>query len=183
MDKESADGEIRTRLAAGDSSALEMIWTHYASDLFGYLVSLLCSRHDAEDTLQDVFVTLARKREAVAGARHLKPYLFRVARNVALNRIKKIRRMRARDHDYVADWLVLEKDGGEGRNQETRDLEAALATLPEKQRTVVVLKFYRGQTFREIGEMLGISENTAGSRYRYGMEKLRTLLEADSSSS
>ncbi len=179
MPRKSADGEIRTCLAAGDPSALDMIWAHYGSDLFGYLVSVLCSRHDAEDTLQDVFVRISKKRETVAKARHLKSYLFRVARNTALNRIKKTRRRRARDHRY-AEWLVLEKDGKD-RDTRTRELETALAALPEKQRVVVVLKFYRDKTFREIGEMLGISENTAGSRYRYGMEKLHALLEEKSS--
>ena len=179
MDQKSTEGEIRTRLAAGDSSALDLIWTHYASDLFGYLVSLLCSRQDAEDILQDVFVTIARKREAVARARHLKAYLFRIARNVAINRIRKNRRMRAQDHDY-SDWLLNEKEG-QDRDQRTEEIQSALAALPEKQRTVVSLRFYRDKTLPEIGELLGISENTAGSRYRYGMEKSRTLLGANSS--
>ncbi len=75
-----------------------MIWNQYSSDLLGYLVSILCSRHDAEDALQDVFVTIVKKRASVAKARLLKPYLFRLSRNVALNRIKRNKRVR--------DWLV-----------------------------------------------------------------------------
>lgn len=55
MDNETANHEIRARLAANDPSALDMIWNHYVTDLLGYLVSLMCSRHDAEDVLQDVF--------------------------------------------------------------------------------------------------------------------------------
>jgi DNA-directed RNA polymerase specialized sigma24 family protein len=65
-----------------DPSALEMIWERYAPDMLGYLTGLHCSRHDAEDTLQEVFVTIARKRESVAKARFLKPYLFQLARLV-----------------------------------------------------------------------------------------------------
>jgi RNA polymerase sigma-70 factor (ECF subfamily) len=57
-------------------------------------------------------------------------------------------------------------------------MEVALGELPENQRTALVLKFYRGKSFREIGELLGISENTAGSRVRYGMEKMRKMMEA-----
>lgn len=179
MDREKADNEIRARLAADDSTALEMIWNQYASDLLGYLVCLHCSRHEAEDTLQDVFVTIARKRRSVSRARRLKAYLFGLARNVALNRIKRNRRSRERDHEYTADWLVCD-GGGEGEcseGQASLQVASALAALPEKQRCVVVLKFYRDKTFREIGEMLGISENTAASRYRYGMAKLRELLK------
>jgi RNA polymerase sigma factor (sigma-70 family) len=55
-------------------------------------------------------------------------------------------------------------------------LAAALARLPEKQRTVVVLKFFRDKTLSEIGDMLRISGNTAASRLRYGMRRLNTLL-------
>jgi len=175
MGQKSVEDEARARLAAGDSSALDLIWTHYSSDLFGYLVSLLCSRHEAEDVLQDVFVAIARKRDAVAKARHFKAYLFRIARNVGINGIRKTRRMRARDHEY-SDWLLNEKESESG-DKRTENLQSALAALPEKQRVVVVLKFYRDKTFRDIGEMLGVSENTAGSRYRYGMKKLRTILE------
>ena len=179
MDRETADGEIRERLAADDASALGMIWDLYSSDLLGYLVSILCSRHDAEDVLQELFGTIARKRAAVARVRLLKPYLFRSARNAALNYIKRSKRMRERTRE-ISEWLVL--DGkAEARDEQTGQVEAALASLPEKQRSVIVLKFYRNKTFREIGEMLIISENTAGSRYRYGMNKLRGLLEETSS--
>ena len=52
--------------------------------------------------------------------------------------------------------------------------------MPEEQRTVVILKTWRDKTFREIGEMLEVSENTAASRYRYAMERLRGLMEEES---
>ncbi len=108
-------------------------------------------------------------------ARLLKPYLFRLARNVALNRIKKNKRMRERDHE-VSHWLVS-NGKCEDRDERIDRLEATLVALPEKQRTILILKFYRNKTFREIGEILGISENTAGSRYRYGMTKVKILLQ------
>jgi RNA polymerase sigma-70 factor (ECF subfamily) len=174
VDRQTSDNEIRARLAANDSSALEMIWNLYASDLLGYLVSVLRSMPDAEDVLQEMFVTIARNRDAVAGARLLKPYLFRMARNAAVNRIKRDTRMR--NHlDEAPAWLVLGEEA-EARDDRGRGLTSALEALPEEQRTVIVLKHYREKTFREIGELLGISENTAGSRYRYGMQKLRDLI-------
>jgi len=175
LNKKSADNDIQKLLDEDDSSALDMIWNHYASDLLGYLVNLLCSRHDAEDALQETFVTIARKRSSVAKARRLKPYLFRLSRNVALNQIKKSTRRKERETQEMA-WLIPNTDSEQSAERTLR-LEAALASLPEKQRAVLVLKFYRDKTFREIGEILGVSENTAGSRYRYGMEKLRYNLQ------
>ncbi len=174
LDPEAAANEIRSRLAANDPAALEMIWSEYASDLLGYLAALHCSRTDAEDTLQEVFVMIARKRTSVAKARMLKPYLFRLARNVALNRLKRNRRIPDRVA-CMSDWLVpIEPTPPD--EYRFQKLAAGLAELPEKQRSVLVLKFYRDKTLREIGALLGISENTAASCFRYGIEKLRQVM-------
>jgi len=61
-------------------------------------------------------------------------------------------------------------------NDLAEQLQAALARLPQPQREVIVMKIYRQKTFLEISRLLGLSQNTVASRYRYGMEKLRTLL-------
>ncbi len=177
MDSEAVDNEVRSRLAAGDPSALEMIWAEYAADLLGYLAAIHCSRIDAEDTLQEVFITIARKRMSVGSARQLKPYLFQLARNVALNRIKHNKRIRDRA-ECMSDWLVAVEPASLDEHQ-IQKLVAGLAELPEKQRSVIVLKFYRDKTLREIGTMLGISENTAASCFRYGIEKLRRVMTGD----
>lgn len=174
MDQEAVANEIQSRLAAHDPTALELIWTEYAPDLLGYLMGLHGSRQDAEDTLQEIFVTIAKKHSSVAAARSLKPYLFRLARNVALNCIKRNKRMLKRV-DEQTDWLIpIESDPQD--EERARQLSAALAALPEKQRVVLVLKFYRNKTLHEIGDLLGISENTAASCLRYGMEKLRGMM-------
>ena len=177
MDPEAVANEIRSRLAANDPAALEMIWSEYASDLLGYLAALHCSRIDAEDTLQEVFVTIARKRTFVAGARLLKPYLFQLARNVALNRLKRDKRFREQT-ESMSDWLIPVGPTAPDEHR-IRELAAGLAGLPEKQRAVLILKFYRDKTLREIGSLLGISENTAASCFRYGIEKLRRVITGD----
>lgn len=166
---------IRAGLRSGDIGVLEMIWEQYASDLFGLLMSMLRSRSDAEDALQDVFVKIARNRRAVSRARNLKLYLLRMARNQALTVIKQ----RQRDAEKLAaaeSWLSpAHPDPTLG--QGTRDLENALGKLPEDQRTVLTLKVYQDMTFREIGRLLGISGNTAASRFRYGLQKLRFFMK------
>jgi RNA polymerase sigma-70 factor, ECF subfamily len=174
LDPEDVAHEIQSRLAADDPIALEMIWESYAPDLLGYLAGLHCSRLDAEDTLQEVFVTIAKKRAFVAKARLLKPYLFQLARNVALNRIKQNKR-RENHTQALSDWLVPVEPDSQSELR-SRELAVALERLPEKQRIVLVLKFYREKTLYEIGELMGISENTAASCLRYGMEKLREMM-------
>lgn len=175
MDPEAVANEIQSRLAANDPTALEMIWSEYASDLMGYLTALHCSRSDAEDTLQEVFVTIAKKRASIAGARLLKPYLFQLARNIALNRHKQNKQIWGRA-ETMSDWLVPVEPASPDDEHRIQKLVAKLAELPEKQRSVLILKFYRDKTLREIGALLGISENTAASCFRYGIEKLRRVM-------
>ena len=76
-ENEDIQSKIKARLAAGDLSALDLIWQEYAADLLGYLATIHRSRHEAEDTLQEVFMTIATKRDYVAAARNFRAYLFR----------------------------------------------------------------------------------------------------------
>jgi RNA polymerase sigma-70 factor (ECF subfamily) len=168
------DNVLRAALKRNDPDAVELIWDRYAKDLFAYLQAVLCSRHDAEDTLQAVFIRIVQKRHRLAKARRLDAYVYRIARNEAfrfIERRKKERIVNAVDKS----WLTVPEDKP-GPNDLAEQLQAALASLPRPQREVIVMKIYRQKTFLEISRLLGISQNTAASRYRYGMEKLRTLL-------
>jgi len=165
---------LQAALARNDPAAVELMWDRYASGLFAYLQAVLRSRHDAEDVLQTVFVKIVQKRHRLAKARHLDAYVYRIARNEAsgfINRRKKDRTIKAIDES----WLI----GPEGKpepNDLAEQLQAALACLPQQQREVIVMKIYRQKTFLEISRLLGLSQNTVASRYRYGIEKLQNLL-------
>ncbi len=174
MDKKLPDNILRAALAQNDPAAVELMWDRYAGDLFAYLLVVLCSRHDAEDMLQKVFVKIAQKRNRLAKARYLDAYVFRIARNEASSFIS--RRKRERKVESINEsWLIV-PEGHQKLNELSEQLEAALARLPQQQREVIVMKIYRQKTFLEIARLLGLSQNTVASRYRYGMEKMRTLL-------
>ncbi len=171
MNRHSAEDPIRAALGRDDPAAVALLWDRYAGDLLAFLQASLCSRHDAEDVLQTVFVRIVRKRRYLADARSLDGYIFQIARNEAAS-FTRARRRRCGDDPW------LEPVETDARPEEVaEELQAALARLPQEQREIVVLKIYRDKTFQEIGEMLGVSLNTAASRYRYGMEKLRAILK------
>lgn len=179
MDKNPADDQLRAALAGNDPAAVELIWNRYASDLFAFLRAVLGSGHDAEDVLQAVFVRIVRKRHRLAGARRLDAYVYRIARNEASRLLGR----RQRDHVAGVPPATRRRDafgtGSQSRNEASElaeELQAALERLPQPQREVIVMKIYRQKTFLEIAGLLGLSANTVASRYRYGMEKLRTLL-------
>lgn len=166
------DSRIRQALGEHDPEALTLIWDAYAHDLFALVLSIVCSKHAAEDVMQNVFVKLAENHARLLRCRELKPYIFRIARNEAVDATRRRRRMIPMDpHDI---WVNAPQE-----DKSSPDAERAasvMARLPRKQREVLVLKIYRDMTFADIAALLGISANTAASRYRYGIAKLRRQL-------
>jgi RNA polymerase sigma-70 factor (ECF subfamily) len=187
LDKQSADDSIRVALQRDDPAACELLWDCYAGDLLAFLQAVLCSKHDAEDVLQTVFVRIVRKRRHLAKAHCLDAYVHQMARNEAVSFLRR-RRKRPLEWDPTRNasrvgtqsdaqpWLIA-AEPADGSHEMTEALQAALTRLPPAQREIVVLKTYRDKTFREIAEMLELSLNTVASRYRYGLERLRALLK------
>lgn len=175
MNENPADNVLRVALDRNDPAAVGLLWDRYANDLLAYLQAALCSLHDAEDVLQTVFVRIVRKRRQLAEARCLDAYVYRIARNEALRLIG--RRKSDKTTKTMKDpWLISSESSRESQDV-AELLQNALARLPQPQREVIVMKTYKHRTFLEISELLGLSQNTVASRYRYGMEKLRILLE------
>jgi len=178
-------------LAAGDREAFAALYDRLGLRLFATARTMLASPAEAEDVVQDLFVELARMRHRLAAVDDLDGYLFTMLRHAVSRRLR--RRSLAR---RVLDRLGRERLGGGrlggGRTgsdgfaaapaqlpAEPPDeaLAAAVAALPAAQREVVALKIDGGLTFAEIAAVLGTSANTAASRYRYALEKLRAHLD------
>jgi RNA polymerase sigma-70 factor (ECF subfamily) len=129
---------------------------------------------DAEDAVQDGFVRFWKVRHRAADAT---AYLFACVRRAALDRLRTDRRRTTREgraaRPESAEPLFLAA-AEQGERQAA--IEAALERLPEEQRAVLVLKIWGGLTFPQIAAALEAPENTAASRYRYALAKLRDLL-------
>jgi RNA polymerase sigma-70 factor (ECF subfamily) len=126
---------------------------------------------EAEDVLQETFVALLR----LSGQpEQPERYCMRSFRNRALNYRRSFWRRVAREFESVR-WF--ERTASESHAE--RAAMRCLAGLPVPQREVIVLKIWQQYTFEEIGDLLGISPNTAAGRYRYGLEKLRACLKEE----
>jgi RNA polymerase sigma-70 factor, ECF subfamily len=174
LDENLAKKKLQAVLAGDDPAAVELLWDYYAGDLFAYLQAVLRSRHDAEDVLQTVFVRIVGKRHRLANARCLDAYVFRIARNEAVRFAS--RRKKGRTVEVKSESWLMAKESQAEPSDLAEQLQVALARLPRRQREVIVMKVYRQKTFSDIARLLGLSVNTVASRYRYGIEKLRTLL-------
>lgn len=167
-ERAAQERELARRLMAGDTEALAEIYDRYATLLYRWLCALLGSSSDAEDALQEVFVRLASGR--ARPERDLRAYLFVAARNEAYTMLRR----RQREQEVAEQSMAAQPLGAAPPCHEaTADLTALLQRLPLEQREVIALKVAQDLTFAEIATLLKISPNTAASRYRYGIERLR----------
>lgn len=144
------------------------------------------SLEDAKDIFQDALVKLSEKvssGEFVGGQDSWPPYLYTTIRRLAIDLSRRNDRRQRREDSVTADAETDQYEAfhpwfeGESSDDETRaQLEESLKELPEKFSEVIVMKIWGERTFAEIGETLGISQNTAASRYRYGLEALKRSL-------
>lgn len=164
---------IRKKFLDDDPVALEMVYEHFGRRLYGYLVSMVKYHSDAEEILNELFMTIVRKREQLAGAKNIRTYLFAIARNLAFEMFRKRSSHRETLSGYAQYLEVGEENKVKWDSDELDTLRKAVDGLPENQREVVVLKIFEGMTFEEISQLMRISQNTVASRYRYAIEKLR----------
>jgi RNA polymerase sigma-70 factor (ECF subfamily) len=156
---------------------LERLYDSHAQALFAFLLNFTRNEADTRDVLQEVFIKLARQPALLDGVRDERAFLIRLAHNAAIDLMRR-RGTRQRNYDQLAaESLTLFEPATSPDEQAFRQaLAAALGELPPDQRAVAHLKLWEGLTFEEIAAQLGIPPNTAASRYRYAIDKLRERL-------
>lgn len=148
----------------------EAIYAAKAAELILYGRALGLSHSEAEDVLQETFLALMERPAAPEQPAH---YCLRAFRNRVLNYRRSLWRRLTRELES-RHWF----EPASGESPAEREAMRALAQLPREQSEVIVLKVWHDYTFEEIGDLLGISPNTAAGRYRYGLQKLRVFLTA-----
>jgi len=166
------------RCKRGSRDALERIYQKYKADLLILAIALLSEKSAAEDLVHDVFVMFLQTIEKFRLTGSLKGYLLTCVANRARNTNK------AKQHQSIeADPAELVISGADEPpqsiicNEQLQQLSDAMAHLSYDQREAIMLHFQAGMTFKKIAASLGISVNTIKSRYRYGLDKLRSILD------
>jgi len=169
------------RLNRGDARALSRVYEKYRDDLLRLAASMLGDRGTAEDIVQDVFVRFAGLARTFRLTGSLKGYLATCVANAARNSLKAAQR-RAATSLNEATGVQSEMPSPErwiiGSEQFER-VSRTVSSLPAEQREVVTLHLYGDMRFREIADWQKTSIKTVQSRYRYGLEKLRSVLNGE----
>jgi RNA polymerase sigma-70 factor (ECF subfamily) len=169
------------RLNRGDATALGRVYEKYRDDLLRLAVSVLGDTATAEDIVQDVFVRFAAAARAFRLTGSLKSYLATCIANAARNDLKAGRRRvtAGLDEQTAGASDAADPERWMTSSEQFALVSGAMRELPAEQREVVTLHLYGDMPFREIAEWQKASIKTIQSRYRYGLDKLRSLLNGE----
>lgn len=177
---------------AGDARAFETLVRRHRTPVFNFILRFMGHRARAEDVLQETWLKVVRSAREYEPKAKFTTWLYTIARNLCVDSARKESYRQASSLEAPTGAGAGGDEGrplGEGLpdtgvspergayNARLRPLlERALASLPEEQREVFVLREYSGIAFKEIAEVTGVSENTVKSRMRYALEGLRRRL-------
>ncbi len=166
----------------GDLDALRGIYEKYKDDLVTLAAALLTDVSSAEDVVHDVFVSFIRSSGKFRLTGSLKGFLATCVANNARNRNKAGQRRSGIAMDDGSPAAAADSASPDVRvifGEELRQLTQALEQLPYEQREVLILHVHSGMKFRAIARQQGVSLNTAQGRYRYALDKLRSMLNGE----
>lgn len=156
------------KLKNGDRKAFEVVFEHYKNYLYLFIRKALPSEEDPEGIVQEVFISLWLNRESLDENKPLKPYLFTIAKNQIYDHLRKIYSKRKYLDSLLSDYAA--NSGTAGNESDYWEFEHYLSEkinhLPERRREIFKLSKLEGKSYREIADMLKISENTVDMQMR-----------------
>ena len=189
LHEQRTDNELYALFLEGDQEAMRVIVQRNSPRLYSFLYRMVEDPASCEEMVQEVFLKLVRARPDFSTGTKVSTYLFSVARNLAIDELRKMKHRRHLSLDQEAggdDARTLQdriSNGKRGTERAAMDselkvkIDQAIAVLPAEQKEVFCMREIEGLGFAEIADVLGCSENTAKSRMRYALEKLRTHLK------
>jgi len=174
------DELLKWQFKRGSREALRRIYEKYLNNLLTLAMALLNDVNTAEDVVHDVFVSFAKSAEDFKLRGSLKSYLATCVMNRARDQIRTNQRqpMRLDESESISSNL----NGPEQSvmcSEESEQLNQAIAQLPDEQREAIILHLKGEMKFKEIAKLQGVSVNTIQGRYRYGLNKLRSILNGE----
>ena len=178
------DEELVARSIGGDSESFNQLVLRWERPIFALAYRTIGREEEARDVCQETFLRAFRGLPAFRGQAKFSSWLYRIALNLCRDWMRRERRTPTSQPPEDMDALELASTLGPSESIETlvarkdlvRAVERVMATLPEEQRTAIVLKEYHGLTFQEIAELMGCPLSTVKTRLYQGLSVVRRAL-------
>jgi RNA polymerase sigma-70 factor (ECF subfamily) len=176
-----ADEDLMQLVRKGDSAAFEVVYDRHSTAAFSLAYRMVGSRNAAEDVVQEAFLSLWRSGARYDRARgSVRTWVLGIVHNRAIDALRRSMvhdRRRASDEGIEERFEARERTEVEAaRNDEAREVQAALRALPDEQCKVIELAYFGGFSHSEIAELLDTPIGTVKGRMRLGLEKMRGQL-------
>ena len=186
---EVSDEDLMERFRDGDARAFESLLERHERKIFNFIFRFVRNRELANDLLQETFLRVVKNAKRYTRKAKFTTWLYTIARNQSIDALRRQQHRRHRSLDppsgKAADGpTLLERVPGQSpdglertdAHQISARISAAIDELSEEQREVFVMREVQQLKFKEIAEVIGVSENTIKSRMRYALENLRLAL-------
>jgi RNA polymerase sigma-70 factor (ECF subfamily) len=180
--RELADEDLMPRVREGEIAAFEVIYDRHSAVAYSLAYRICGTRPGAEEVVQEAFMALWRSGGRYdRGRGSVRTWVLGIVHNRAIDALRRsvVHERRRASDEGIAERLVAaeQTDTEVMARDETREIRAALETLPEEQARVIELAYFGGFTHVEIAELLDAPVGTIKGRMRLGLEKLRSALE------
>ncbi len=174
---EQPDSELVRQIQSGEAAAFDELMWRYKRPVVNFIFRMLGNAQDADDVAQDVFVRVYQNLDTYRPETKFSTWLFALARNAAIDRIRWRSRHRTESIESAPEIV---SPSGTAEAVDAREMgdqiAAAIAKLPEEQKTAIVLSEYHGLSYAEIAGVMRCSEKSVESRLYRARQTLRTAL-------
>lgn len=174
---EALERSLIVRAKSGEREAFSLLIRHNIRRVYRAAYALMKNRDDAEDIAQETFMRAYQNMNRFDEAMPLFPWLYRIARNLCLNRIQRVtkRETELPEIDYIP-YVSAGPEDSAIEAEERQRIRDAVARLPDQQRKIIQLSHFQECSYREIADILNIPIGTVMSRLYNARCKLRELL-------
>lgn len=174
---EQPDSELVRQIQSGEAAAFDELMQRYKRPVVNFIFRMLGNAEDADDIAQDVFVRVYQNLDTWRPETKFSTWLFALARNAAIDRIRWRSRHRT---ESIESEPEIAASSGTSEAVDAREIgnqiAAAVAKLPEDQKTAILLSEYQGMSYAEIADVMRCSEKSVESRLYRAKQTLRTAL-------
>jgi len=167
--------ELVKKLKEGDSFAFEVLFYKYRNKVKGFALKIVPAQIDPEEIVQEVFVRVWLKKDAIDQEKDFQSYLFSIAKHLVLDHLKSaVNRKVYFVGEHFQQDLAEEEGIEDSLSEETEvKLQKLINEIPERRREIFRLSRFEGLTYKQIADRLNISENTVDSQIRNALAFLR----------
>jgi RNA polymerase sigma-70 factor, ECF subfamily len=188
--RDDSDEGLMLAYRDGDVRAFEVLVTRHRKPIYNFILRFVRDAAQAEDVMQETFLRVIKGAEAYQRQAKFTTWLYTIARNLCVDASRRGKHRKAASLDAPvggdedgAALIDMVSDGKHGADRHAIDgelrvrMQKAIASLPDEQREIFLLREMADLQFNEIARVVGCPENTVKSRMRYALEKLREALE------